>query len=468
LLEGLEVSEVLLKDILYGAETLRLDSEYYRKKYLYAEKYIEGNPEKFIQFSELGLNVDGSAFYPALEPYYNEGEYPFIRVGDVKKYVDFDNCVKVPFEVLHKYPTLKHCKKGDIVLTKGGTIGLAGLITQNCCVTRDLIFINSSVLKEEDYICLYLFLSTNFSYNQLIRSSSQSVQPHLTITLVKNISLFKYSNQFKLTVSQLYKKSVELTEQSQTLYRQAEELLLATIGLKDFTPSQEKTNIKSFKESFLETGRLDAEYYQPKYEEIIKKIKSKNYTTIGTLFDILRGKNFQYIDESEIGVIKTKQVTRASGLNFEVDDYTSEVVLKAENLNLIENMDIVFASMGKGSLGKASLFYDFCTDKKFTIDSTLKIFRLKSNSKIQPEFIFVWLNSDLCYELILRDEIGSTGITSIYTQSISELLIPLVDLPTQQQISALIQESFALRKESERLLVEAKEMVEREIEKGGK
>jgi len=38
-------------------------------------------------------------------------------------------------------------------------------------------------------------------------------------------------------------------------------------------------------------------------------------------------------------------------------------------------------------------------------------------------------------------------------------------LPIQQQISALIQESFVLRKESERLLVEAKEMVEREIEK---
>jgi len=69
-------------------------------------------------------------------------------------------------------------------LTKGGTIGLAGLITQDCCVTRDLIFINSSVLAENDYIALFLFLSTDFAYQQLIRSGSQSVQPHLTITLV--------------------------------------------------------------------------------------------------------------------------------------------------------------------------------------------------------------------------------------------------------------------------------------------
>jgi hypothetical protein len=41
-------------------------------------------------------------------------------------------------------------------------------------------------------------------------------------------------------------------------------------------------------------------------------------------------------------------------------------------------------------------------------------------------------------------------------------------MKTQQQISALIQESFELWEESERLLVEAKEMVEGKIEKEGK
>jgi restriction endonuclease S subunit len=208
-LEGLEVSEVMLKNILYGAETLRLDSEYYNEKYLSIENYIKDNSISFMKLSELGLNVDASAFYSALEPHYNQGNYPFLRVGDVKTYIDYDNCVKVPFEILHKYPTLKHCKRGDIVLTKGGTIGLAGLVTQDCCVTRDLIFINSSILPEKDYICLFLYLSTKFSYYQLIRSSSQSVQPHLTITLVKDIAIFKYSSQFKLTVSQMYKQSAK-------------------------------------------------------------------------------------------------------------------------------------------------------------------------------------------------------------------------------------------------------------------
>jgi restriction endonuclease S subunit len=44
------------------------------------------------------------------------------------------------------------------------------------------------------------------------------------------------------------------------------------------------------------------------------------------------------------------------------------------------------------------------------------------------------------------------------------MYIPIIDINIQQQIAALIEKSFYLRRESERLLEEAKEMVEREVE----
>jgi hypothetical protein len=62
--------------------------------------------------------------------------------------------------------------------------------------------------------------------------------------------------------------------ESKTKYVEAETLLLETLGLLDFSPSTEKINIKSFKDSFAATGRLDAEHYQPKYEQIEEKIKA--------------------------------------------------------------------------------------------------------------------------------------------------------------------------------------------------
>lgn len=49
---------------------------------------------------------------------------------------------------------------------------------------------------------------------------------------------------------------------------------------------------------------------------------------------------------------------------------------------------------------------------------------------------------------------------------IEQVIIPKLPKPIQENISAKIKESFALKAESKRLLDEAKMMVEREIEKG--
>ena len=455
-MEGLEVSEVRFKDVLCGVETLRFDSEYYNKKYLFAENYIKDNPQKFVKFEELGLDVDGSAFYPALEPYYNLGDYPFIRVGDIKKYVDFDNCVKVPFEILHKYPTLKHCKKGDIVLTKGGTIGLAGLITQDCCVTRDLIFINSSVLSEEDYICLYLFLSTKYAYSQLIRSSSQSVQPHLTITLVKNISIYKYSSHLKSTISQIYKKSLKLSESSKAFYHQAEKLLLEIIGLNDFKPNKKGTNIKTFRKSFLTTGRLDAEYYQPKYEEIENKIKQyKNgFSCIGKQFK----QNRITIDHSK----KVYNYIEIGDINVGNGSYVSNIIDVSElpaNARIESKCGDLLISKVRPNRGAVSIIdksiHNLVVSGAFTA--------LEEKGNYKKEVLFVLLRTFYYKEWLLKFNVG-TSYPVIKDEDILNLPIPLIEKKIQQRIVYLINESFNFYRESEKLLEEAKEMVEREIE----
>lgn len=461
MLEGLEVSEVMLSEVLNGVETLRLDSEYFLKEYLSIENYIAENPDKFMKFSELGLNVDGSAFYPALEQFYNQGNYPFIRVGDVKQYIDFENCVKVPIEILHKYPTLKHCKKGDIVLTKGGTIGLAGLVTQNCCVTRDLIFINSSVLKEYDFIPLYLYFSTRFAYNQLIRSSSQSVQPHLTITLVKDIPIFKFSFQHKITVTQLYKKSIEKREQSQALYRQAEELLLEAIGLKDFQPTSENKSIKSFSESFLATGRLDAEYYQPKYEEIISKIQERQYEKLGNLVTIQKSiepGSDAYSDEG-LPFIRVSDYNKF-GISTP-DKYLSDNFCR-ENDELLKSLypkkeTILFSK--DGSIGTAYMLHE---NMQAVTSGAILHLAVKDKSKVLPAYLTLALNSEVVKQQSERDAGGSI-ILHWRISEIENVVVPIVDYGIQQQISELIEKSFYFCSESKRLLDEAKDMVEKEI-----
>lgn len=163
-MDGLECSEIRMSDVC-DTTTLRFDSDYYKKEYLEIEQFICKNRDKFVTIESQGLQVDASAFYPSLEPYYNTGTIPFVRVADVKDQIEYNACVNIP-EMGEEFRTLHMCYPGDVVLTKGGRVGTAGLITQPSYVTRDLIFINASALSRKDYIVLYLFFSSSFAYKQ--------------------------------------------------------------------------------------------------------------------------------------------------------------------------------------------------------------------------------------------------------------------------------------------------------------
>ena len=456
MLEGLEVTIINKSVVLSGAETLRFDSEYYLKKYIDAEQLIKQKAQCFVKFAELNLLVDGSAFYPALEPFYETGDYPFIRVGDVKKYVDFENCVKVPFDILHNYPTLKHVTKGDIVLTKGGTIGLAGLITQNCCVTRDLIFINSSVLSENDYTALFLFLSTDFAYQQLIRSSSQSVQPHLTITLVRNIDVYCYSDFFKENIVSKYKQSISNLNKSKSVYSQAETLLLDTLGLADFSPSTEAVNIKSFQDSFVTTGRLDAEYYQPKFDELEAKIaETHTLRLLGSLLTLnQRGAQPDYVEEG-LPVINSKHVREGEVI---LSENRFATVPDKNNALLIQKGDVLINGTGVGTIGRSA---PYMHEQEAIPDNHVTILR---TDKLNPIFLSVYLNSIAGKYQVDKYFKGSSGQIELYPNDIACFYVPLVNVKVQTKIAALVEQSFTLKSESERLLDVAKRAVEIAIE----
>lgn len=68
-MDGLECSEIRMSDVC-DTTTLRFDSDYYKKEYLEIEQFICKNRDKFVTIESQGLQVDASAFYPSLEPYY--------------------------------------------------------------------------------------------------------------------------------------------------------------------------------------------------------------------------------------------------------------------------------------------------------------------------------------------------------------------------------------------------------------
>lgn len=456
-MEGLEISIISYANLQNGVETLRFDSEYYLKEYVRIEKFINNNKPLFNRFSDWKIDIDCSAFYPAIEPFYGEGNIPLIRVQNVKDVIDYNSCVRIPQLSNEQFATLKTVIPGDIVITKGGSIALIGYITREAYACRDLIFIKSSALLEEQRVFLYLYLSTDFAYKQLIRSSSQCAQPHLTITLVKNLDIFNGSSILMQECTKIYSDFRQKYLVSLDLYKEAEELLLNELQIQNL--AQQPNNVIYCRYSdFVDRGRLDAEYYQPKYNEIIDKISQCPYghDKIGNLY-ILRDKNFlpddnaryKYIELSDIGVNG-----EISGCSFE---YGSNLPSRARRI--VHTGDIIISSI-EGSLQSCAIITE---EYDGALCSTG--FYVLSPRRINSETSLVLFKSPAIQALLKRACTG-TILTAINKDEFTAISLPIINEDIQNKITDIILQSTILRSESKHLLKLARTAVETAIEQG--
>lgn len=464
MLEGLEVSEIKLSELVLENRTTRIDSEFFKKEYLQnistLINYRSGNEklEKYIN------HISGGAT-PLGAQYFNKG-IPFLRVQNIMQ--NYFNLNEVVFinNTQDKEIKRSRLKEKDVLLTiTGVSFGKSAVVPkelENANINQHLVKI--TLHKNLNPYFLSTFLNSKFGKLQSDKNIVGVTRPALDYEVIKNFIIPNLDVDFQLEIENTIRQAYAVEQNAKFLYTEAENILLKELCLNNWQPTIKNNNTKTLKESFLSSGRIDAEYYQPKYDEIEGKIKTRSYSIIQKEFNILRSKNFEYSQDGEIGVIKTKQVKRGGALSFEVEDKVEQEVFNKEKLNEVQNGDIVFASMGRGSLGKASLFYEYQTSLKLTIDSTLRIFRKKESAAVLPEVAFVWVNSKLCYDLILKYEIGSTGITSLYEEDIKNLLLPIFPDKIQKTIADKIQQSFALQSKSKQLLEAAKKAVEMAIE----
>ena len=148
-MDGLECSEIRMSDVC-DTTTLRFDSDYYKKEYLEIEQFICKNRDKFVTIESQGLQVDASAFYPSLEPYYNTGTIPFVRVADVKDQIEYNACVNIPEMEAKKAQEASAAKSRflfsmshDIRTPMNAIMGYTELMEKNV----------GNIEKEKDYFC---------------------------------------------------------------------------------------------------------------------------------------------------------------------------------------------------------------------------------------------------------------------------------------------------------------------------
>ncbi|MBE9106560.1 restriction endonuclease subunit S, partial [Nostoc cf. edaphicum LEGE 07299] len=289
------------------------------------------------------------------------------------------------------------------------------------------------------------------------------VQPNLLLTQVKLIKVVLPSDEFQTLTEKIIKFAYSKIEQSKQNYLQAEDLLLSDLGLKDWQPTEETVAVKSFAESFLSCDRLDAEYYQPKYDQVEEVIKNCGflYHNLGSLIEPIQN-GFDYREYTEkgtpyirVGDVKNGQINFESAVKIPI---TMADVDKPVGLQV---GDILFTR--KGSFGNSAVVTEL--EVNGIISSEIMLVRLTSASKkeVLPEYISLFLNSKFGYLQVER-RVHGVAYYSISQPDLANLLIPILPKPQQQNIVEKINSSFSLKLKSKQLLEIAKTGVERAIE----
>lgn len=348
--------------------------------------------------------------------------------------------------------------EGDIIFSVRGLVGKVGIIDkyyEGSIISANLI---RAKLSNISPYFVWIFLNSKYGLAQLDRIKMKTSQETVLANDIESLLIPSRLEQIQFKVESLAIQAIQEKRQSQSLYFQAENLLLEELGLKDFKPQYKKTYTANLSDAFC-SRRIDAEYFQPAYEEVIERIKEypngfdylfRLVENVKPDFDPTKRPNqtFYYVEladiDSSIGIIRS--TTEIKG---------EEAPSRARRL-LKEN-DVIVSSV-EGSLEKVALIDK---DHEGCLAST-GFFQFRSLN-ILPEVLLV-LAKTIVLQLQLKRRCSGTILTAVPKESIKDIIIPLIPLETQQKIASLVQQSHETRKKAKALLEEAKRRVEEEIE----
>lgn len=446
-------------------EDFRIDAECFRPIHLKIEHLINkirheiiGNLSKsVINFGAYSLcNFIG--FLP-------EGK-PFIVTEDINdNIINTTNLHFISTEV-HKILYKSHCKPNQVLLTMAGAyLGQAAVYYLDFEASSNQA-IAKITLKENSVDSFYLstFLNCKFGQSQIERFRTGTGQPNLNLGLIQKIKVPIFSTTFQKRIKKIVLQGIEAHKTGQSLYAQAEQILLSEFSLLSWKPKHRLSFVKNFSD-LQSANRVDAEYFQPMYEEIVKAItSSKDHSCLGALISIKKCLEPGSEAYQERGVL----FLRVSNLSMFGFKDANQQYLTDEFYRMLKQHQPKKGEILLSKDATPGIAY-YLKDQPEKMIPSGGILRLKINDgdKVYPEYLTLVLNSVIVQKQIERDAGGSV-INHWLVEQVKNTLIPILSVAKQKKIAETVNNFFCNRELSKRLLNIAKRGIELAIERDEK
>ena len=450
-MEGLETQEKSLSEVLNNND-FRIDSSFYTKE-------PKKNPN--LIYAKIGEHLILSQYGISIEMNTDSIGYPIYRMNEIHDMLcdlDVDKCADITETEYNKFAL----KDGDVLFNRTNSfewVGRTGIYYQNDDIQRTfasyLVRLNPKESILPEYLCAYL----NCKYGKwdIKRRARQSInQTNVNPEEVKEIEIPILNIDLQQKIQDCFTRANSLRVLSKTTYSEAELILHEELDI-DLSVMVSTTVTQKRFSDFVNSGRLDAEYYRPKYDDLFSRLSKFETKRLGEIVRIRKSiePGSDAYQNKGIPFMRVSNLSKFGFSDTEIhlspDEYRDSVRPKQNTILLSKD----------GSVGIA-----YKVEQDLDVITSGAILHLAiPDDEFMPDYLTLVLNSVIVGMQAERDAGGSI-IQHWKPSEIENVIIPKLSQEFQQEITNKVRESFALRDESKRLLNLAKTAIEIAIEQG--
>lgn len=458
---GLECSELLFSEVLEENRTRRYDAEYFSKEAVSIEKFIMSKKHYFLKHKEVVSGPFGSTITSSL--YLPKGDIAFVRIENIKGgfHISRENLVYIS-SLDNKRIVNSQLYTDDLILSKvGNSIGFFARVDdelKTCNISENNIGIKLSTYEEPKRHTILSYLNSRYGQVLLLRRKSGNAQPKLNVDDLCFIPIPTCSHDLMNKISELILESDKKIRESKLIYKNAKSLLLKELRFDPSSISGKSTTAKLLSESLAISGRLDAEYYQQKYNDLFALLNGFPTKPLGEIVNMMKSiePGREYYGDEGVPFIRVSDIS-TMGIGF------TSVKIPKTTVPFIENLyprkDTILFSKD-GSVGVA---YKMEEDVEMVTSGALLHFHIKNVEEVLPDYLTLVLNSEIVQLQAERDASGAI-IQHWKPCDIENVVIPILPYYVQHKITEKVHESFALRRQAEKLVRIAVKAVEIAVE----
>ena len=450
----MNVFSTIKKSELEGS--LRIDAEYYQPEYLESKNILSRFETRPL--SELSKISDGN--HMMISESFLETGIRYLRGKDLNDFfISNDDPIYIPES---EYRKLKrsYIFKDDILVSIVGTVGLVSIVADAFDKLTGSCKIAILRSKEIDPWFLSAFLLTRYGQHQIQRKTAGAVQMGIILKDLATLDIPVMSKKEQLGVKEIVQLSYKKNIENEKFYSQAENLLLEELGLKNFESEikRELWNVVDLSEA-KKVNRIDADYFQPKYQKLMSLIRANSGIAFGELAMIKKG----FEPGSEAYQEEGKTFIRVSSIS-------KDGVIDKDQKYLKEELYEKLKKDYQPKVGEILLTKDASPGVAYVIKEPIEgivsggVLKVRTKENIEPEYLALVINSVIGQLQVERDAGGSI-IMHWKLDQVKEMQIPILPKPIQEKIAELVRKSHEARKKAKELLEEAKHKVEELIEK---